>query len=226
MPWAAEDTAGGGLCARRSPRRLVPLRARRSARPTERIPAACNGWAEPQAASRFLRHARVAAVDILNGQSHATLKRMERAPVVRIVQETTFGASGKEIARPGFGTVRRTVKDEDLLHPRVAFTPARVHVGGLGHHCWHRPEKPVGPLRKPRPSAATDSHRGLRGAALACQVQRRGVQTVGSTMADRAGAMHAWLLAATHRPAPERAAVSIRATGNRRVVGEPTESYV
>ena len=64
MNWAAEETAGGGLCDRRLPRRLVQLRERLSAPSTACIPAACNGWAESQAAYRLLSNARVAAVDI------------------------------------------------------------------------------------------------------------------------------------------------------------------
>ena len=226
MHWAAEETAGGGLCDRRLQRRLVQLLERLSERPTERIPAACNGWAETQAASRFLSNARVAAVDILNGPSQATRKRIERKPVVLIVQDTTCLAYVKEIARHGFGTLRRTVKDEYLLHPSVAFTPERVNVGVLGHHFWQRPEQPVGHLRKHRPIAAKESHRWLRGYELAGQVQRRCVQTLVINIADREGDMHEWFLAATNRPEPERAAVIIRAKGNRRVVGEPTDSYL
>jgi hypothetical protein len=226
MHWAAEETAGGGLCDRRLQRRLVQLLARLSERPTESIPAACNGWAETQAAYRFLSNARVAAVDILNGHSQATLKRIEREPVVLIVQDTTFLAYVKDIARHGFGTLRRTVKDEYLLHPSVAFTPERVNLGVLGHHFWQRPEKPVGHLRKHRPIEAKESHRWLRGYELACQVQRRCVQTLVINIADREGDMHEWFLAATNRSESERAAVIIRAKCNRRVVGEPTDSYL
>jgi hypothetical protein len=205
---------------------LVQLLERLSAQPTQSIPAACRGWAETQAAYRFLHNERVEAVDILDGHSRATLQRIACEPVVLILQDTTFLEYVTERARHGFGTLRRTVKDEYLRHPSVAFTPERVNLGVLGHHCWQRPEEPIGHQRKHRPLEAKESQRWLRGYELACQVQRHCPQTLVINMADREGDIHDWCLEATNRPAPERAAVIIRAKCNRRVQGMPTDSYL
>jgi hypothetical protein len=202
------------------------LLERLSAQPTQSIPAACRGWAETQAAYRFLHNERVEAVDILDGHSRATLQRMACEPVVLILQDTTFLEYVKDKARHGWGTLRRTVKDEYLLHPSVAFTPERVNLGVLGHHFWQRPEEPIGHQRKHRPLEAKESHRWLRGYEFACQVQRHCPQTLGINIADREGDIHDWFLEATNRPDPERAAVIIRAKCNRRVQGTPTDSYL
>jgi hypothetical protein len=90
MSWTTDAVIEGRLCDRRLQRRLGQVLERLSARPTESIPAACRGWAETQAAYRFLSNERVGAVDILDGHSRATLQRNEREPVVWIVQDTTF----------------------------------------------------------------------------------------------------------------------------------------
>jgi hypothetical protein len=203
---------------------LVQWLERRSAQPTPSIPAACRGWAETQAAYRFLPHARVEAVDLLDGHSGATLHRIACEPVGLILQATTCLADVQERARHGFGPLRRTVQEESLRHPRVAFTPERVHLGGRGHHCWHRPEEPSGPQRKHRPLEAQERQRWLRGDERACQGQRPCPQTRVSNLADRAGDRHDWGLEAPHRPAPERVAVLSRAKCTRRGQGMPTES--
>jgi hypothetical protein len=226
MSWAVAEVAEGELCDRRLQRRLVQLLERLSERPTASIPAACRGWAETQAAYRFLSNERVEAVDILGGHSRATLQRIACEPVVLIVQDTTFLEYVKAIARHGFGTLRRTVKDEYLLHPSVAFTPERVNLGVLGHHFWQRPEEPVGHLRKQRPIEAKESYRWLRGYEVACQVQRYCAQTLVVNIADREGDIHEWFLNAAQRPATERAAFIIRAKCNRRLVGEPNDTYL
>jgi hypothetical protein len=214
--------ADGGLCDWLLQRRLVQLLERRSERPPASSPAACRGWEETQAAYRLLRNARGEAGEILEGHSRATLKRIACEPVVWIVQDTTCLEYVKTIARHGVGTLRRTAKDAYLLHPSGAFTPERVNLGGLGHHCWQRPEEPVGHLRKQRPMEAKESYRWLLG-AVACHVQRYCMETLVMNIADREGEMHAWLLTVTQRPAPERAACIIRATCNRRLACEPKD---
>jgi hypothetical protein len=104
MSWTVSEVAEGGLCDWRLQRRLVQLLERLSERPTASIPAACRGWAETQAAYRFLSNERVEAGEIREGHSRATLKRMACEPVVLIVQDTTFLEYVKTIARHGFGT--------------------------------------------------------------------------------------------------------------------------
>jgi hypothetical protein len=171
----------------------------------------------------LLRNERVEAEASLEGHRRATLKRLACEPVVFMVQDTTFLESVKTIARHGFGTLPRTAKDEYVLPPSVAFTPERVNLGVLGHRFWQRPEEPVGHLREPRPIEAKESDRWLRGYEVAGQVQRYCLETLGINSADRAGAIQEWFLTATQRPAPERAAVIIRAKCNRRLACEPKD---
>jgi hypothetical protein len=52
--WAAQELAGIDLGDARLNKRSVTLLGRLADKPTASIPHACNGWAETQAAYRFL----------------------------------------------------------------------------------------------------------------------------------------------------------------------------
>ncbi|MGX9692488.1 transposase [Achromobacter anxifer] len=58
MGWAQERFGTLDLGDERLNGRAVLLAERLASKPTERIPGACHGWAETQAAYRFLGNAR------------------------------------------------------------------------------------------------------------------------------------------------------------------------
>ena len=68
---------------------------------------------------------------MLAGHGQATVQRIAAEPVVLIVQDTTFLEYIKDGMGKGLGTLRETIREEHLLHPSVAFTPARVNLGVL-----------------------------------------------------------------------------------------------
>jgi Transposase DNA-binding/Transposase Tn5 dimerisation domain len=226
MSWIETEIAGCGVRDKRLRHRLALLLERLSDKPTASIPAACRSWAETQAAYRFLSNANVEAMDILAGHGRATLERIRREPVVLIVQDTTFLKSVTAVGPHGFGTLRRTAKEEYLRHPSVAFTPERVNLGVLGHHFWQRPDEPVGHLRKRRPLEEKESYRWLLGYERACQVQEQCPETLVINVADRAGDMHEWFRDAANRPEPARAAFISRAKCNRRVADAEQALYL
>jgi Transposase DNA-binding len=162
-----------GACQRhdaRHTKRLAPLVARRSETPGHRMPSAGHGWAETVAAYRFVDNPAIGEQEMLSGHTLATLDRIRAQEVVLLVQETTLLNYGTTPQKPGMGTVQVKSREEDLLHPTVAFTPARVNVGVLGATWWQRPEQPVGPERKRQPLEEQASARGLEGDQLACEV--------------------------------------------------------
>ena len=172
MSWVANEVAGCQLRDQRLKPRLGMILERLGAKPTASIPAACQGWGETQATYRFLSNERIEAEEILEGHSQATIKRIEAETVVLIVQDTTFLEYIKDVVGKGVGTLRETSRDEHLLHPSVAFTPAGENLGVLTHQFWQRPEEPVGHLRAQRPIEEKESYRWLLGYAVACDVQR------------------------------------------------------
>ena len=226
MSWVANEVAGCRLKDERLTQRLAVIVERLGAKPTASIPAACRGWGETQATYRFLSNERIKAEEILEGHGQATVKRIAAEPVVLVVQDTTFLEYIKDGVGKGMGALRETSREEHLLHPSVAFTPARVNLGVLTHQFWQRPEEPVGHLRAQRPIEEKESYRWLVGYDTACEVQRCCPETLVVNVADREGDIHEWFLAAAERAEEERAAFVIRAKCNRRVAAQPQDTYL
>jgi hypothetical protein len=65
--------------------------------------------------------------EMLSGHTRATLKRIRTQEVVLLGQDTTFLHDGTTQTKAGLGTVKITTREEYLLHPPVALTPARVN---------------------------------------------------------------------------------------------------
>lgn len=80
MSWAAEEFKDIDLGDRRLNRRTVLLAERLAANPMDSIPQACGGWAETQAAYRFLAQDDVEWEAILAPHWQSAEVRM-RAPV-------------------------------------------------------------------------------------------------------------------------------------------------
>ena len=99
----------------------------------------------------------------------------------------------------------------------MAFTPERVHLGGVGAKLWQRPEQPVGHEGKGKPIEEKERCRWLEGYALACAVQQACPQTVVGRVADCEGDSQEWFLDARPRVPHERAACLSRAKCNRRL---------
>jgi hypothetical protein len=96
----------------------------------------------------------------------------------------------------------------------------------LHYRFWPRPEEPVGHLRAQRPIEEKESYRWLLGYEVACEVQRCCPETLGVSVADREGDIHAWFLDAAQRAEEEQAAFVIRAKCKRRVAAQPQDPYL
>lgn len=225
MGWAEVETDRANLPDARLKRRLTRVLERLSAQPTESIPAASGTWADTKAAYRLFDNDRVDAVDILDGHSRATLRRIAGEPVVLLVQDTTFLSDIRDLQGRGVGTLRLTKRAEHLLHPSIAFSESRVNLGVLGHHFWQRPETRTGRQRAVRSLEAKESYRWLLGYEMACAAQALHPDTLVVNVADREGDIYEWFLAGECTQAiPDRAGYLIRAKCNRRVVQSANRS--
>jgi hypothetical protein len=86
--WAAREMARVNLGDQRLNRRAAGLLGTLGAKPTVRIPAACKGRAETQAADCFFAQERVTVQEILAPHSECTLERARRHPLVLAIQDT------------------------------------------------------------------------------------------------------------------------------------------
>ena len=114
--WAAQELAGIDLGDARLNKRSVTLLDRLADKPTASIPHACNGWAETQAAYRFLAQEEIGWEDILSPHFSCTQQRMQGRPVVLCIQDTTeLDFNGQQTE--GLGTLSFPAQRGMYLHP-------------------------------------------------------------------------------------------------------------
>jgi hypothetical protein len=215
--WVEREIAGCHLRDARLKQRLGEVLSRLAEQPTQSIPAACQSWAETQAAYRFFENERVSPEDILEGHGRATLARCATEPVVLVVQDTTFLEYLKDRAPKGLGTLREQQRSQYLLHPSIAFTPRRVNLGVIAATFWQRPEAPVAP-RAHLAIEQKESYRWLQGYEWSGEVAKRCPKTLVVNVADREGDIQECLAAAATTDG-EKAHYLVRAKENRRLVG-------
>jgi len=140
MGWADEEFLGIDLGDKRRGSRAIRLVERLAERPTASIPGACNGWAETQAAYRFLAGEEYEWMDILEPHRQCTRARMADHPVVLCLQDTTeLDFNGQGIA--GLGPLSYEAQRGMYLHPTYAVSPAREPLGVLDAWMWAREPK-------------------------------------------------------------------------------------
>jgi hypothetical protein len=142
MSWADEEFRGIDLGDARRNGRAARLLERFAERPTASIPGACNGWAETQAAYRFLGADGYDWLDILEPHRQCTRQRMAEHPVVLCLQDTTeLDFNGQSIA--GLGPLSDEAQRGMYVHPTYAVGVEREPLGVLDAWMWAR--EPKGP---------------------------------------------------------------------------------
>jgi hypothetical protein len=137
MSWAEKELGQAQLGDSRLSQRLVTLATRLAEAPSANLPQACRGWAEVQAAYRFLSQDKVRWQDILQPHWDASLERIKAHPVVLCLQDTTeLDFKGK--STEGLGPLSYEAQRGMYLHPTYAVTPAREPLGVLDAWMWSR----------------------------------------------------------------------------------------
>ena len=140
MSWAQDEFKTLELGDQRLNARAVLLAERLTSKPTESIPNACLGWAETQAAYRFLSNPRTDWQALLRPHWACSLERMRRHKVVLNIQDTTeLNFNGRQTA--GLGPLSYEAQRGMYLHPTYAITPAREPLGVLDAWMWARAPK-------------------------------------------------------------------------------------
>lgn len=140
MSWATEEFKGVELGDERLNERAVLLAERLGSQPTESIPNACHGWAETQAAYRFLRNPKADWRALLAAHWAATVERMRAHAVVLNIQDTTeLDFNGRQTR--GLGPLSYESQRGMYLHPTYAVSPAREPLGVVDAWMWAREPK-------------------------------------------------------------------------------------
>ena len=137
MSWAAEEFKGIDLGDKRLDQRAILLAERLAEKPTASIPGACGGWAETQAAYRFLAQEELDWRDILAPHWVCAQARLREHRVVLCLQDTTdLDFNGQAIA--GLGPLSYEAQRGLFLHSTYAVTLAREPLGVLDAWMWAR----------------------------------------------------------------------------------------
>lgn len=147
--WAEEELQGVNLGDERLNKRAKKLLNQLGEKPTASIPVACNGWAETQAAYRFLSHEKIGWEDVLSPHIACTQARMYGHAVVLCIQDTTeLDFNGQQIQ--GLGTLSYEAQRGMYLHPTYAVSSEREPLGVLDAWMWVRGEKTKSSRKLPK----------------------------------------------------------------------------
>ena len=146
MGWAQQEWETIDLGDKRRDRRLVLLAERLADKPTASIPGACKGWAETQAAYRFLSQEDVTWQSILEPHWACSIERMKSQRTVLCLQDTTeLDFNGQAIT--GLGPLSYDAQRGMYLHPTYAVSTEREPLGVLDAWMWARQPKEDGDKR-------------------------------------------------------------------------------
>lgn len=123
--WAEDEMKTVDLKDKRLNERLTTVLSALGERPTASIPAACGGFGEMTAASRFFDNEKVTYERILQPHAERTLERIAAQPVVLLVQDTTeLDFTRPQQPMTGAGALDGSSRRGAFLHPL-----SRVHAG-------------------------------------------------------------------------------------------------
>ncbi len=180
MGWAADEFKGIDLGDKRLDKRAVLLAERLARKPTASIPGACNGWAETQAAYRFLAQEKLEWSGILRPHWERTEQRMRAHSVVLCVQDTTeLDFNGQVIE--GLGPLSYEAQRGMYLHPTYAVSPVREPLGVLDAWMWARAPKDASGMRP----GSKESERWIEGYARVAELAEQMPDTRLVYVADR-----------------------------------------
>lgn len=216
--WASRELRGVDLGDERLNKRAVKLLEQFGEKPSLSIPAACGGWAETQAAYRFLGNEKVGWEGVLEPHGEATVERVRSQPVVLAVQDTTeLDFAGKKDIE-GLGPLSYATQRGMYVHPTLLVTPERISLGIWDAWMWAREADHHGRAKERRhwPIEAKESMRWIEGYERVCELAAEVPETRMIYVADREGDIYE-LFAAGERAQEQGqwAQWLIRATHNR-----------
>jgi hypothetical protein len=214
--WVRTDVGAVELGDPRRTERLTRLVTDLAAKPTASLPTACGDWAATKAAYRFWANPAIAPAAILTGHQAATVARVQDAPLVLALQDTTAFDFSHHPATTDLGPLATTSQQGLLVHTVLAVTPDGVPQGVVQQQCWARDPATRGSRhhRRQRPTAAKESQRWLDGLTATHSVLTTPITVL--TIADREADLYDLFA----RPRPPSSHLLIRATHNRRVTHE------
>jgi len=214
--WVVEELQTLDLGDQRLEERARKILRAFSQQPTASIPEFCDDWAATRAAYNFFNNDGVDAQAILSAQRQATIERMRGHDLVLALQDTTSFDFSHHPATQGTGPLDNAKCQGFLAHTTLAVTPEGVPLGVLAQAVWVRDAQTLGKRhqRKQRLIEDKESFKWLQGLDASTQDLPRGVRIL--EVSDRESDVFEYF---TH-PRPEPVDLLVRASWDRRLVGE------
>jgi hypothetical protein len=173
--WIAEEFSSCQLGDRRLVKRLKTLLWRMWQSPLASITAACRGFAEVMAASRFFHNEQLSQEQLLAPHRQGTLLRVSQHSQVLYIQDTTeLDFTAKKMLQ-GTGPLSNQQRRGFFAHNELVVSPERLPLG-----LWHtsieaREDQEHGKSqnRKQKPIEQKESYRWLEGYRRACELAQR-----------------------------------------------------
>jgi hypothetical protein len=185
--WISEELGGSELGDKRLVKRLKIILGRMWQSPLASVTAACRGFAEVIAASRFFGNQQVTQEQVLAPHREATLLRVAQHQQVLYIQDTTeldFTAKKK---LEGTGPLSNLERRGFFAHNELVISPERLPLG-----LWHtsidaRKDQEHGKAkdRKQKPIQEKESYRWLEGYRRGCELAALVPQSQVVVCADR-----------------------------------------
>jgi hypothetical protein len=185
--WIAEEFSGVALGDKRLVERLKIIVQRMWQSPLASITAACRGFAEVMAASRFFHNEQVSQEQLLAPHREATLLRVTEHRQVLYIQDTTELDFTTKKKLQGVGPLSNLERRGFFAHNELVVSPERLPLG-LWHTCIHaRQDQEHGKSqqRKQKPIEQKESYRWLEGYGRACELAQLVPQSQVVCCADR-----------------------------------------
>jgi len=161
--WAEDEFGEADLGDVRRNARLVQLATVLGAQPSASLPDATDDPATLKAAYRFFDNDYVRAEAMLASHIQSTTRRLQAAPLVLAVQDTTYLDWTDHPATDGLGPLAAPSHQGLLAHTTLAITPERVPLGLLAQQVWARdPAIRRQQDHKQRAISEKESHKWLR----------------------------------------------------------------
>ena len=156
--------------------------------PAASINAACQGWAETQAAYRFFDNRSVCPEKLLASHQEATRARIAEQRVVPIAQDTTELYYSNH-PPTGAGPLNSETQRGFLDHSQIAFTPKGLCLGMVDVKIWARSDEGFGTAKERQydPLETKEKYRWLEGYRRACDLARQIPETQIISVADSEG---------------------------------------
>ena len=147
--WARDEFRSATFGDKRLTNRLIGLVNELSFRPDKTINGALEDNSSTKACYRFFDNDSVTKDRLLDPHIEQTHERMKKHGVVLAIQDTTYYGFNKHIKTKGLGGIGKYPNMENPVqgligHATLAFTPAGLPLGLLGHDVWARPEGGIG----------------------------------------------------------------------------------